>query len=135
VAKQAVKRDDTPALQVVMVPVLDIKRNPANYRHHPREQVAQLQHSIREFGQYKNAVLSSDGFLLAGHGEGREAVACVYMPFAADSPEARKLLVADNETVRGSEDDGTQLAALLADIQRTSETGLAGTGYDDSGLD
>ena len=131
-----------PALSVVMVPVGDVTRNPKNYRAHPRAQVAEIERSLYEFGQYKPVVLASDGVLLAGHGvvegalaKGDAEVAAVYMPFPADDPRAEKLLVADNETSRLAEVDQSGLAALLADIQQQSATGLDGTGFDTAGLD
>ena len=144
VTKQAAKTDvaQTPALSVVMVPVGDVTRNPRNYRSHPRAQVAEIERSLYEFGQYKPVVLASDGVLLAGHGvlegalaKGDAQDAAVYMPFPADDPRAAKLMVADNELSRLAEDDGTALAALLADIQQQSVTGLEGTGHDAASLD
>jgi hypothetical protein len=130
----------TPAMAPVMVPVGELTPNPVNYRSHPQAQIATLEYSLRSLGQYKPIVCSRDGVVLAGHGvlqaakaAGEAEVAVVYMPFAADDPRAAKLLVADNESQRGSEDDGQALAALLADIQTT--VGLDGTGHDAASLD
>ncbi len=136
---------DAPAMQVVMVPTLDLKPfrfgpERTNYRGHPREQVEVIQHSLRAFGQYKPVILSRDGYILAGEGvwsgnkaSGEEQTACVYMPFPADDPQAAKLLVADNETSRLAQDDSAALAALLVDIQQA--VGLEGTGHDAASLD
>ena len=131
-------------MKVVNVPVADCKPfvdgDHRNYRGHPEPQVAELAASLEAFGQYKNIVLSSDGFILAGEGVWRGAqarglkdIAVVRMDFPASDPRAKKLLVADNELSRMAQDDDTALAALLADVQRTE--GLQGTGWDDGALD
>ena len=127
----------TPAMAPVMVPIATITRNKKNYREHPRAQVEQIEHSLREFGQYKPVVLSRDSILIAGHGvlegaiaEGRTEVAAVYMPFLADDPLADKLLIADNELYRQAEDNDRALTNLLKELSE-SEVGLDGTGFDE----
>jgi hypothetical protein len=122
------------------VPIDSIKPHPRNYRGHPDAQVQAIRHSLDQFGQYRPVVVSSDGVILAGHGvwlarkaQGEKTIDEVRMDFPADDQRAEKLMVADNELARGAEDDQAQLAALLADIQRTD--GLDGTGWDDGALD
>lgn len=127
--------------EVETVALDSLQPHPRNYRAHPEEQVEAIAASLKQFGQYRPIVVSSDGYILAGEGvwRGRQKAGCadidaVRMPFAHDDPRAEKLLVADNELSRLAEDDDKVLAALLADIERT-ETGLAGTGWNDSELD
>jgi len=127
--------------EVETVALDSLQPHPRNYRAHPEEQVEAIAASLQQFGQYRPIVVSSDGYILAGEGvwRGRQKAGCadidaVRMPFAHDDPRAEKLLVADNELSRLAEDDDKVLAALLADIERT-ETGLAGTGWNDSELD
>jgi len=126
-----------------VVPIADCKPYQSgdgkNYRKHPPAQVEELAKSLEAFGQYKNIVISSDGFILAGEGVWRAAqargdtnIAAIRMPFDADDPNAAKLLVADNELSRLADDDETQLADLLKGLQET--VGLEGTGYDDGTL-
>jgi len=126
-----------------VVPIADCKPyqsgDAKNYRKHPPAQVEELAKSLEAFGQYKNIVISSDGFILAGEGvwraaqaRGEESIAAIRMPFDADDPRAAKLLVADNELSRLAEDDETQLVDLLKGLQET--VGLEGTGHDDGTL-
>ncbi len=129
------------SMNVVRVPIDSIKPHPRNYRGHPVEQVEHIRASLRQYGQYRPIVVSSDGYILAGEGvwtacnaEGYETVETHPMDFPHDDPRAEKLLVADNELSRLAVDDDKTLASLLADIQR-QEGGLRGTGYDDGELD
>ena len=122
------------------VPIDSIRPHPKNYRGHPDAQVDAIRHSLDQFGQYRPVVVSSDGVILAGHGvwlaqkaTGATDIDTVRMDFPHTDPRAEKLMVADNELSRMASDDETQLAALLADIQRTD--GLDGTGWDDGALD
>lgn len=123
------------------VPIDSISPHPRNYRGHPPEQIEQIRASVRQFGQYREVVTSSDSVILCGQGvwealkaEGHETVETHPMDFAHDDPWAEKLLIADNELSKLAIDDEKALAALLADIQR-QEGGLSGTGWDDGALD
>lgn len=129
-------------MEVMRVPIDSLTAHPKNYRSHPEAQVQAMRASIREFGQYRPAVVSRDSVVLAGHGvwlackaEGHTEFDVHVMPFDANDPRAEKLLVVDNELSRMAVDDQTALAALLADIQRTDGEGLQGTGWDDAALD
>jgi hypothetical protein len=124
--------------------IATLKDHPQNdgWRRHPPEQVAELSALLEQFGWLRNVVVSSDGYIVAGHGivaaaksRGESTVPVVVMAHKHDSPEALKFMVAENTVQRGAETDDTALAALLASIQQQSEGGLSGTGYDDSELD
>jgi hypothetical protein len=135
----AAHRKDNQALTVETWPLERLTANPENYRSHPDAQLEHLQQSLREFGWYKNVVVTPQGVVLAGHGiiaaakaEGLAAVP-VHV-FRGTEAEARKLMVADNEASRLAEDDGEQLSQLLAAIAADSESGLVGTGHDDASL-
>jgi hypothetical protein len=129
-------------MEVTRVPIDSLTAHPKNYRSHPAEQIQAIRASIREFGQYRPAVVSKDSVVLGGHGvweackaEGHTEFDVHVMAFDASDPRAEKLLVADNELSRMAVDDQTALASLLADIQRTDSEGLQGTGWDDGALD
>jgi hypothetical protein len=129
-------------MEVTRVPIDSLTAHPKNYRSHPAEQIQAIRASIREFGQYRPAVVSKDSVVLGGHGvweackaEGHTEFDVHVMPFAANDPRAEKLLVVDNELSRLAVDDDKALAALLAEIQRTDAEGLQGTGWDDVALD
>lgn len=124
-----------------LVPLSSLKPHPRNYRSHPEEQLKHLCESIRRHGFYRNVVCAKDLTILAGHGValaaaklGIASVPIVRLPIAADSPQALKVLAADNETPRLSDNDDLVLAGLLRDIRDRDEFGLLGTGFDDESL-
>lgn len=45
-----------------------LDEHPRNYREHPEDQLVHITQSLREHGFYKNIVVSSDDYILAGHG-------------------------------------------------------------------
>ena len=127
-------------MRIEMVQIGDLAPNEKNYRHHPQEQLEHLQASLQEFGWARNVVISSDNVILAGHGiveaarrRGETEVPVHRLNLPSTDPKAEKFMVLENEVSRLASDDETQLAALLADVQRTE--GLQGTGWDDGALD
>jgi DNA modification methylase len=127
-------------VEIVSVPITSLSPHPRNYRAHPDQQLEHLQASLQEFGWARNVVISSDNVILAGHGiveaarrRGETEVPVHRLALPSTDPKAEKFLVLENEVSRLAQDDDAQLAALLADIQRTD--GLEGTGYDDAALD
>ena len=129
-------------MDVLTVPIDSIRPHPRNYRKHPDEQLEHIRASLRQYGQYRPVVTSSDSYILCGEGvwtgckaEGWETVEVNPMPFPHDDSRAEKLLVLDNEVSRLAEDDDKTLASLLASIQQQDETGLQGTGWDDGELE
>lgn len=122
---------------VEWVPIGLLKPHPRNYRKHPEDQIKHLEHSLREQGWYRNVVTAEDYTILAGHGITRAAqnlslteVPIVRLPISQDSPEALKLLVADNELVRFAEADDRVLAEILKEIATPDPARLLGTGWD-----
>ena len=113
-----------------------LQANEANYRHHPREQIADIQRSLRDLGQYRNVVVREDGVLLAGHGVVQAACEMGWTEiavhvFRGTEAQARLLMVVDNEVSRGAEDDERALHALLNEINRDFGD-LQGTGWTDA---
>jgi ParB-like chromosome segregation protein Spo0J len=53
---------------VEMVPIDELRPHPRNYRVHPEDQLAHVEHSMRTNGVYRNVVAARDGTILAGHG-------------------------------------------------------------------
>lgn len=126
-------------MEIVSVPITSLSPHSRNYRSHPEAQLAHLQASLQEFGWARNVVVSSDNVILAGHGiveaarrRGETEVPVHRLNLPSTDPKAEKFMVLENEVSRLADDDEEQLAALLADIQRTD--GLEGTGYDDAAL-
>lgn len=127
-----------PTLVVEDVPVADLRPHPRNYRDHPEDQVEHLAASLDQHGWYRNVVIARDGTILAGHGitlaatlRGRDVVPCVRLDVDPESPQALKVLAADNELTRFAVVDDRALTELLKDIAESAEDGLVGTGYDE----
>ena len=82
-------------MDIETVAIDSLRPHPHNYRRHPEEQVEAIAASLKQFGQYRPIVVSSDGYILAGEGvwRGRQKAGCadidaVRMPFAHDDPRA-----------------------------------------------
>ncbi len=127
-------------MDIEFVPISELTPHARNFRAHPERQIAELQASLREYGWARNVVISSDNVILAGHGiveaarrNGHTSIPVYRLGLRGDDPKAEKFLVLENTVSRLAEDDNDQLAALLADVQRTE--GLDGTGYTADELD
>jgi DNA modification methylase len=110
-----------------------LRAHKGNYRKHPVPQLQQLRDSLQEHGFQKPIVIQPDGTILAGHGlvEAAKAAEMKAVPVHVyDGPNPEKYLIADNETVRGSEDDQQALLALL-----NAQESLEGTGWDTEAKD
>jgi len=134
--KQRQPEVETP--QARQVSVDSLKPHPRNYRDHPEDQVAHIAASMKQHGVYRNVVIAKDGTILAGHGVveaakslGMESIKAVRLDLDPDSPQALKLLAADNETSRFAVVDDRALTELLKDVREFDEFGLEGTGFDE----
>jgi ParB-like nuclease domain len=110
------------------------------YPHNPRNgDTDAIIESIRINGLYKPLVVSADGVILAGNHTyaaamemGIETLPIVRVPYAAESNEAARIVLADNRTSdRAKYDDGV-LAELLGSLE---EDGLYGTAFTSDDLD
>jgi hypothetical protein len=122
----------------VLVPVDDLQPHPQNYQDHPDDQLEHLGESMAQFSFFKNIVAARDGVILAGHGawfaakrKGLTAIPTVRLDLASDSPQALKIIAADNEIGRFAVRDDRSLADLLKTVRDGDPFGLAGTGYDE----
>jgi hypothetical protein len=125
-----------PGIRYSDVLISDLKPHPQNYQEHPDDQLGHIRASLAENGCYRNIVISSDGYILAGHGVvdalrsmGKTSVKAVKMPFSHDNPRAIKLLIGDNEISHLSKRDDRLLTNLLK-ILHSGGDSLSGTGYD-----
>lgn len=121
-----------------VVDIGSLRPHPRNYQGHPKDQLDHIKASIEQHGLYRNVVISSDGYILAGHGVtqalrelGRKRVVVKRLPYAYDSPEAVKVLTADNEISHLAERDDRLLTELLKEVKDLDPKGLLGTGYDE----
>jgi hypothetical protein len=123
-----------------IVAISSLTFHPQNYRQHPPDQIAHLAQSIKENGFYRNIVISSDNFILAGHGAVQAAasldmthVPAYRLPITHDDPLALKVIIGDNEIDHLAFQDDRLLADLLKDI-KDSTNDLLGTGFDEAML-
>lgn len=112
-------------IQIETVKISDIKPHPKNPRIHPDSALEKLSKSIKEFGWTNPVLLSSDGFILAGHARVKAAeklgfteVPAVRLPFAGAKADA--YLIADNKL---QEETGWDMP-LLRDLIGELDTGL-----------
>jgi ParB-like chromosome segregation protein Spo0J len=124
------------ALNIERVPWDALKPHPRNARNGDIEAIVE---SVRVNGVYRPIICAQDGTILAGHhlwfalGELKhDKVDVVTLPVHPDSPEAVRIMLADNRTADlGVYDDGL-LLTLLTSLNESA--GLIGTGYDDDDL-
>jgi hypothetical protein len=121
------------------VAISSLQPHPRNYRKHPDDQLEHIIESIKEYGFYRNIVVSKDNFILAGHGVveaakkmGLKKVPVVRVDSKSTETKALKLLAADNTISHLAEDDDRVLTELLKELSDADD--LFGTGYDDQML-
>ena len=114
--------------------ICDLKTHPDNYRMHPDNQLDHIESSITEHGFFRPVVISSDGFILAGHGVvmaaermGLSEVPVVMVSVAHDTKQAISILTGDNEIAKLAIVDDRKLTELLKAIADHGDT-LSGTG-------
>jgi len=120
-------------------PIDDLTPHPRNYRQHRDDQIAHIVQSIKDHGFYRNVVVAKDNTILAGHGvvlAARELniteIPVVRIDCEPDSPQALKLLAADNYIQHLAMDDDRMLTDLLKEVAESDV--LLGTGFDDCSL-
>ena len=118
------------------VEIDELRPHPRNYQRHPDDQLDEIARSISEHGYFRNIVVARDHTILAGHGVveaarrlGHRTVPVLLLDVEADSPQALKVLVADNEISRLAEIDDRALTEMLREIMHEAETALDGTGF------
>ena len=119
------------------VPVAGLKPHPRNYNAHDDGQIEDLRESLRQFGQVRSIVVQAtkqaDEFLIvAGHGvteaarlEGVKTIKADVIPASWRPARVLAYLAADNELARRGNPDQAQLAALVAEVQRSEGDVLA----------
>jgi ParB-like chromosome segregation protein Spo0J len=123
-------------LTSALVDIDALRPHPRNARNGDVDAIAE---SLRVNGQYRPIVIAADGTILAGNHTymaameiGWDRIAAVRIDVAPDSPEARRIMVADNRTADLGNYDRGLLADLLVELN--TDVGLLGTGYDDDSL-
>jgi ParB-like chromosome segregation protein Spo0J len=127
---------DGAALDVVLVPLDELRPDPGNARTHSDRNVAVIAASLRRFGQRKPIVIAPDRHVIAGSGTleaarrlGWTQLACT--TFDDDDDEAKAYAIADNRSAELAAWDGELLTARLSELSLLDE-GLVGTGFTDA---
>lgn len=96
--------------------------------------------SLSKHGQFRTIIISKDGYVLAGNHTYFAALehewprmAVIRLPLAHDHPQAMEIMLADNESPRGGEEDLGILQSVLVDIKAT-QGDLEGSLYEDEFL-
>ena len=89
-------------LEVVSLPVSELRPYARNARTHSPKQVAQIAASIRQFGFVNPVLIDKDGVMIAGHGRvaaarqlGMPAVPCIRIEHLSEA-QKRAYIIADN---------------------------------------
>ena len=127
-------------LEVVRIPIEELKPYDNNAKLHTREQIGAVEASIREFG-FRNPVIAwhnEDGIaeIVAGHARttaarnlGMEEVPCIFVDDLTDA-QRRALTLADNQTTMMTGFDEDMLAYELDVL--ADEFDMADFGFADS---
>jgi len=121
-------------MEIKTVKISELKPHPKNPRVHPDSAIDKLVRSIKEFGWTNPILVSTDGYILAGHARlkaaekaGIEEVPVVYLPLEGAKAEA--YLIADNRLQDETDWDYEKLKDLLQELD-TGEFDLELTGFD-----
>ena len=121
-------------MEIKTVKINELKPHPKNPRVHPDSAIDKLVRSIKEFGWTNPILVSTDGYILAGHARlkaaekaGIEEVPVIYLPLEGAKAEA--YLIADNRLQDETDWDYEKLKDLLQELD-TGEFDLELTGFD-----
>ena len=124
-------------MQIEMRSTREIKPYNKNAKKHPKEQVARIAESIREFGFQQPLVVDQDGVLVIGHGRllaakrlGIKAVPVVIASGLSDE-QIRALRLADNKTNESEWD----LSLLGIELDDLADLDMSRFGFDLGGDD
>jgi hypothetical protein len=78
-----------PSIEVEYIPTNSILRHPRNPKKHPEDQIHRLEASIQKFGWTSPIILSSDGYILAGHARYEAASGEKLMRFTMTEEQAQ----------------------------------------------
>ena len=121
-------------MEVKMTPINKLRPHPKNPRIHPDSAIDKLERSIKEFGWTNPVLVSSDGYVLAGHARlkaakqaGLTEVPVIQLPLEGAKAEA--YLIADNKIQEETIWDTPALKDLLQELD-TGDFNIEATGFD-----
>lgn len=128
-------------MDIKTVKIIDLKPHPRNPRVHPESQISKLVNSLKEFGWAKPVVVSSDNYILAGHGcveaakqAGHKKVPVSIMPYKAQSAQGIGFMLADNRIEDDAEDDLDVLKKAIEELKEF-DFDISLAGFEDIELD
>jgi DNA modification methylase len=121
-------------LKIITLPITDIKPFAKNAKLHPKEQVAQIVASIREYGFNDPIAISEDNEIIEGHGRllavkelGYTEVPCIRLSHLTE-PQRRAYILAHNKLTMNSGFDTDLLLGEL-DFLKDNSADLSLTGF------
>ena len=129
-----------PSLWPLVVPIEQVKLDPANARAHPERNLEIVKASLAGFGQQKPVVVDAAGTCIAGNGTLLAAKSLCWTHIAATrstlaGSDARSYSIADNRASDTSQWDDQALAQHLAALQNNEAVDHALTGFSDVEID
>jgi ParB-like chromosome segregation protein Spo0J len=123
-------------MQIVEIPIGDIRSYSQNAKDHPDEQVRRIAASIREFGFNQPIVVDQDGVIVVGHGRylaahliGLEKVLVLRIDISEEKARAYRL--ADNKL----NESEWRMGVVIEELKLLSPEMIDLTGFDRSDLD
>ncbi|HNR25648.1 MAG TPA: ParB/Srx family N-terminal domain-containing protein [Methanobacteriaceae archaeon] len=120
------------------IKITKLKPHPQNPRTHTDEQIQKIARSIKELGWGRPIIISTDYYILAGHGawEAAERLGCEEVPYRMmahkhDTPEALAYMVADNKLTDESTWNYSDLELVFEDI-KLEHFDVTLTGFEDT---
>ena len=109
-------------LDIIYRPIAELKRDPANPRHHTKKQIRQIADSIKTFGFNVPILVDRGGKIIAGHGryEAARLIGMTDVPALCldhlTAAQARAFMIADNRLADSSGWDDRLLALQLEEL-------------------
>lgn len=123
-------------MEIKIADINSLKPHPKNPRVHPDSLISKIQSSIKEFGWTSPVLVSSDGYILAGHARLKAAhkmrlrqVPVICLPL--DGVKAEAYMIADNKLQEDSSWEYEMLAGLLQELSDGSAN-LKITGFSEA---
>lgn len=115
--------DKTTDMQIQTVDINNLVIDPQNARKHSERQLNAIASSLKEFGQRRPIVITSDNVIVAGNGTytaakrlGWKAISVTVLPFK-DKSKTRAFAIADNRTSDLASWDDDMLLDALVELQ------------------
>lgn len=120
-------------MNIVSIPLTELKRPERNVRIHPEKQIREMMRSLDKFKQTRALVVDENYTVLVGNGiltamerMGYEAADC-HIVTGLSEAEKKKLMLADNQIQRLGIDDAEAFDAIIAELGKDIDV----PGYDE----